>query len=126
MKCLLSAFMLRDRFFYLAASESFPLSSREAGIAAFLAAHFRFTSSISLQPVRNRKVVQQPIFDGLVRVSAAAREFVFVFYLHRERCGLFVRLSQILRKRAPFPNNLVPGIHLVHFCALNLSPSLAS
>jgi len=62
--------------------------------------------------------MQQPIFDGLVRVSAAAREFVFVFYLHRERCGLFVRLSQLLRKRAPFPNNLVPGIHLVHFGAL--------
>jgi hypothetical protein len=41
MKCLLSAFMLRDRFFCLAASERFPLSGREAGIGAFLvAAHF--------------------------------------------------------------------------------------
>src|SRR3979411_3160506 len=116
MKCLLSAFMLRDRFFCLAASESFPLSSREAGIGAFLvAAHFSFAFSISLQPARNRQVMQQPIFDGLVAVSAVARELVFVFYLHRERCGLFVRLSQLLRKRAPFPNNLVPGIHLVHF-----------
>src|SRR6478609_2662695 len=34
MKCLLSAFMLRDRFSCLAASESFPLGSREAGIGA--------------------------------------------------------------------------------------------
>src|SRR5260370_8862645 len=55
MKCLLSAFMLRDRFFCLAASESFPLSSREAGIGAFLvAAHFPFAFSISLHPARYR------------------------------------------------------------------------
>src|SRR6267378_4232052 len=65
--------------------------------------------------------MQQPIFDGLVVVSAVAREFVFVFYLHRERRGLLVRLSQLLRKRTPFPNNLVPGIHLVHF-GLHLQP----
>src|SRR5258708_3096433 len=50
-------------------------------------------------------------------VSAVTRKFVFVFYLHRERCGLLVRLSQLPRKRTPFPNNLVPGIHLVHFGA---------
>src|SRR5260370_1069936 len=68
----------------------------------------------------------QPLFDGLVGVSAVAREFVFVFYLHRERCGLFVRLSQLLRKGTPFPNNLVPGIHLVHFGAFTFSPSSTS
>src|SRR6516165_8749686 len=55
-------------------------------------------------------------------VCAVAREFVFVFYLHRERCGLFVRLSQLLRKRTPFPNNLAPGIHLVHLSAFTFSP----
>ena len=71
-------------------------------------------------------LMHQPTFDSLVRVSVAAREFVVVFYLHRERCGLFVRFSQLLRKRAPFPNNLVPDIHLVHFGALNFSPSLTS
>ena len=54
LKCLLSAFMLRDRFFCLAPSEGFPLSSREAGIAAFLASHFRFAFGILLQPARNR------------------------------------------------------------------------
>jgi hypothetical protein len=50
-------------------------------------------------------------------VGAVAREFVFVFYLHRESFGLFVRLSLLLRKPTPLSNNLVPGIHLVHFAA---------
>ncbi len=45
---------------------------------------------------------------------------------HRERCGLFVRFSQLLRKRSPFPNNLMPGIHLVHFGAFTFSPSSTS
>jgi hypothetical protein len=55
MKCLLRAFMLCDRFFYLAASESFPFGSREAGIGAFrLAFHFSFVFSVSLHPARNR------------------------------------------------------------------------
>jgi hypothetical protein len=37
--------MLRERLFCLAASKSFPLSDREAGIGAFLvAAHFFFAS----------------------------------------------------------------------------------
>src|ERR1700687_6149414 len=54
-------------------------------------------------------------------VSAVTRKFVFVFYLHRERCGLLVRLSQLPRKRTPFPNNLVPGLHLVHFGAFTFS-----
>jgi hypothetical protein len=70
--------------------------------------------------------MQQPIFDGFVVVSAVTREFVFVFYLHRERCGLLVRLSQLVRKRTPFPNNLVPGIHLIHFGAFTFSLSLTS
>jgi hypothetical protein len=67
--------------------------------------------------------MQKPIVDGLVAVSAVARVFGFVFYLHRERCGLFVSLSQLLRKRTPFPNNLAPGIHLIHFAAFTFSPS---
>src|ERR1700692_5060038 len=55
MKCLLSAFMLRDRFFCLAASESFPLCGREARIGALrVTVHFPFVFSIWLQPARNR------------------------------------------------------------------------
>src|SRR6266446_2693579 len=65
--------------------------------------------------------MQQPIFDGFVVVSAVTREFVFVFYLHRERCGLLVRLSQLVRKRTPLPNNLASGNHLVHFGAFTFS-----
>jgi hypothetical protein len=51
----------------------------------------------------------------LIGGSAVARELLFVFYLHRERCRLFVRLSLLLRKRTPFLNNLVPGVYFAHF-----------
>jgi hypothetical protein len=48
MKCLLSAFMLRDRLFCLSAAERFPLSCREAGIGAFSwPPIFSFTLSIA-------------------------------------------------------------------------------
>ena len=42
----------------------------------------------------------------MIRICALAGEFVFIFYLHRERCGLFVRLSELLRKRTPLPNDI--------------------
>ena len=89
-----------------------------------LRAHFPFAVCRSIEPARKRKVIQEPTFHGLIGISVLAGEFVFVFYLHRERRGLFVRLSQLLRKRTPLPNDVVPGIHLVHLSPFTLSPSV--
>jgi hypothetical protein len=52
--------------------------------------------------------------DGLVGIGTSPSEFVFVFYLHRELCSLFVRLSQLLGKRTPLPDDLVFRIFLVY------------
>ena len=55
MERLLSCFMVGDRLLRLASSESFSLSSREAGIGAFLVVgHFRFVFGIHSKPARKR------------------------------------------------------------------------
>src|SRR6266852_1126866 len=99
MECCLGFFLVGDRLLRLPHSESFSLSSRQARIGAFLVGgHFPFVFGIHSKPARKRQVAQQPTPDGLIWVCAVVREFVFVFYLHRERFGLLVRLSLFLRK----------------------------
>jgi hypothetical protein len=60
-------------------------------------------------------VALQPALDRLIRVGAAAPEFVFVLYLHREQGGMFVGLPAALWECAPFPDDLALSVFLIHF-----------
>ena len=123
MKCLLRLRMVGDRFLSFVASQSFSLCGRETGISASVVDHFRFALGIHSTSAGEGLVTQQPTPDGLILVSPVARESVFVLYLHCERFGLFVRSSQLLGKRTPLPNDIVPGTNLFHF-QFRLQPRL--
>jgi hypothetical protein len=47
-----------------------------------------------------------------------------VVSLHSERFGLFLRLSQLLGKRTPLANDIVPGTNQFHFRVSPSAPSL--
>ncbi len=51
----------------------------------------------------------QPGVDSLIRIGRSSAEFVFVFYLHSERRGLFFRLAKLFGKGLPFPDDLAFG-----------------